>query len=219
MKQDTLDLREALADVRRAYRLILAYQRRLCDLLQTVDEALVKTGLDFQRWQPSDPDWKLPKSKKPFFRPEDWVWAFMQDYRLYCEWQDASPKKGVIRHVGIDAIADSGFNADCDGEPDPGTFEPAEKCATELRIGLWAARTKDPDWDAAWKKIELLGAWHDGEIRTVKVDGTEYRYRYLVVDIADLVDKVAVEGKLLAPLRDWLDRACTSVSSTAKSIG
>jgi hypothetical protein len=201
MSMESSDLARALCDVRRAYRLLQAYHRRLCDLLQTTDETLARQGLTFSHWEPINVA-RLPKRKSPFFRPTTWAWDFTPIYQVRCSWEKA--EKGRSRCVVIEAVADTGFNAGEDGEPDPSRFNDVEKCATELWIALYTARTDKPDWGAAWNKIEQLPDYYDGRAHTVKVGGAEHTYQYRTVNLAELVDEGAVKAKLLAFLEAWL---------------
>jgi hypothetical protein len=198
------DLTRVLSDVRRAYRLLQVYHRRLCDLLDSLHDVLAGGGLAFDRWEPMNV-WRLPKPKTPFFRPEQWAWDLTPAYQVRCAWEQAA--KGRSRRVIVEAIADTGYTASDEGEPEPSAFKDAEQCATELRVILWTARAKRADWDAAWQKVEQIADPNDGESHAVDVDGVEHTCRCLRVDVADLVDAQAVREKLLDPVEEWLVRA------------
>jgi hypothetical protein len=204
MSPSPLDLPEALANVRRAYRLVYQYQRRLCDLLQTVDESLSKSGLAFESWWPEHAS-RPAQSTTSFFQKGKWAWDLIPAYQLHCEWTESHPKGNVARLVGISAVADSGWISGDDGEPDPSRFQRTEDCATHLSVGLVTMRGKNPDWSGAgWPAISPLWARGEGSSRTVKVGGVEYTHRRILVDVAQLTDAAAVESKLLLPIRDWL---------------
>lgn len=209
MTDQTSSLATAFADVRRAYRLLHAYHRRLNDLLQFVDGQLARRSpsFAFDRWTTRHAD-RPPKSVKPFFRPEYWAWDLVPAYRVQCEWTAA--RKGHTWRVGMVAVADTGFHFSADGEPDPSTFDAVAQCASELWVGLWTATTRDPDWDRGWKKVERLTDAHDGKEHTVRVDGVDYTYEYQSVNLADLVDESAVSAKLLAPIDRWLKKRSAS---------
>lgn len=207
------DLARALCDVRRAYRLLQVYHRRLCDLLQLVDGALTAAGLEFDRWEPINV-WRLPRGKKPFFRPETWSWDLTPAYQVRCVWEQAV--KGRARRVVIEHIGDTGYTTNSEGEPDPGTFKDAGQSATELRVGLWTARAKRADWDQAWVEVHRIPDWDDGRVHAVAVEGVEHTYRHLAADIADLCDAAAVKEKLLDPIEQWLAEPMNPVSEVAR---
>ncbi|HSN99434.1 MAG TPA: hypothetical protein VLS89_14160 [Candidatus Nanopelagicales bacterium] len=195
------DLARSLADVRRAYRLVQLYHRRLCDLLQTVDDTLTRGGLEFDRWDPQNVA-RLPKAGKPFFRPEHWAWDLTPAYQVRCSWEQAT--KGQSRRVDLDLIADTGFAPTGEGEPDPGAFVDAERSATELHVGLWTARAKRAAWGEAWTRLEAFQDVFDGKPHTVDIDGVGHTFRHLRVDVADLVDAQAMKARLLDPIEQWL---------------
>jgi len=201
MNEKHLDLAEALADVRRAYRLLHAYHRRLCDLLQVTDEFLSERGLEFDHWSPLNVA-RLPNSTKPFFKPENWAWDLTPGYLVQCIWRGS--KNGTNYNIHIHAVADTGYDTSRDGEPDPCHFLPAESSKSELRIGLWRTRAKAPDWGAAWKPISRIANRKDGSEHTSKVGGDEYTHRYFDMNLAELVDEPTVRERLLLPLERWI---------------
>jgi hypothetical protein len=110
MSSTSFDLPDALANVRRAYRLLHAYHRRLCDLLQLVHESVGKAGLEFESWEPLNVA-RLPRSATPFF--ENWAWDLTPAYQVRCVWRDGhqdKTKEKLVRRVVIDAFADSGWD-------------------------------------------------------------------------------------------------------------
>lgn len=195
-------LAAALTDVRRAYRLVQTYQRRLWDLLRGVDDLLSRAGLPFVRWQPMNVN-SPPKPGTRFF-VDRWAWDFVPAYQIGCEWQQIETKKKLARRVFVMATADTGYDATSEGEPDPAGFKPAEECATMLRIGLWTAPTTSPDWDEAVRERGGENKLRAGQSHTLNVKGTKYTYMFFLLDVADLVDEVSVKVKLLQPIDAWL---------------
>ncbi len=198
MSRDALS--DTLVDVRKAYRLIHAYQRRVWDLLRVIDLSAANAGLAFKGWKPMNVN-PPPKSKTKFFVGR-WAWDFLPAYDLGCEWEKTE-KKGT-RRVYVIARADTGYDARGEGEPDASTFTPAEEGATEVRIGLWTASTATPDWRGAWQEVEAKIKRREDETYTLTVKGVTYRYRYARVNVADLVDEAAVKARVLAPIERWL---------------
>lgn len=70
------ELNNALADVRRAYRLVHAYQRRVSDLMTQVDQTLSATGLSFVQWRPLF-NKASPRTSTPFFSGGRWAWDML----------------------------------------------------------------------------------------------------------------------------------------------
>lgn len=196
-------LSAALTDVRKAYRLIHAYQQRVWDLLRVVDHTLAHAGLPFQHWQPMQ-FWSPPQKKTRFF-VERWAWDFLPAYEIGCEWQEESKAALPVRRVFVIVAADSGYDNSTQEEPDPSKFEPAEKSKTAIRIGLWTASTGAPNWGEAWAGFPADARDREDETHTGVVKNVTYTYRYLRVDVAGLVDEAAVQAKLLQPIKTWLD--------------
>jgi hypothetical protein len=200
------ELSKALVDVRNAYRLLHAYHRRLCDLLQSVDETVSKAGLRFEQWDCANV--AALASTKPFFVPYNYAWDLTPGYQIRPQWTDQPKKKAnrkdSERRVVIEAHADTGYDDSMGGEPDPTKFKPTDQVTTELRINLSTAGTSTPDWDAVTKKILAPPGMYDGQLHTINVEGVDYTYQYFEVDVAELVDDAAVKAKLLAPIEAWL---------------
>jgi hypothetical protein len=197
-------LRSALTDVRKAYRLVYAYQRRLWDLLRTLDDVLRKGGLEFHRWSPVR-FWPPPKASTPFFADRS-PWDFLPAYKLQCEWQGRDADAHTTRRVSIVATADTGGEGRSAADPDPSSFDRADDTRTDLWVDLWTASTASPNWDAAERRVDS-GKSDVGEREpfTFALGRGSYTYRCLgVVDVADLVGKEAVREKVLGPIEDWL---------------
>jgi hypothetical protein len=201
MSTQSSDLHRALSEVRRAFRLLHVYHRRLCDLLQTIDETLSRSGLAFQRWSPINVLW-LPDGTSPFFRPDKWAWDLSPSYQVLCEWKGAHGDQ--VRRVVFECVADTGYNTTGGGEPDASRFDDVERCITELRVNMWTARGTDADWGAASKEVGELPDKYDGRAHAVRVGGVDLTYARYAVDAAELVDESAVHAKLCAPLEAWL---------------
>ena len=197
------DLAAALTDVRKAYRLIHAYQQRVWDLLRTVDHTLALAGLQFQSWAPTEFD-SPPKRKTRFF-VERWAWDFLPAYNVGCEWQAKGTSAAPTRRVFVIVAADSGYKNLTQEEPDPSKFDKAELCATTIRLGLWTASVGAPNWGDAWEHLPKDAKERENETHTATGNGVTYTYRFLRINVADLVDEVAVQAKLLQPIKTWLD--------------
>lgn len=202
MNEKNNELVEALADVRRAYRLLHAYHRRVNDLFYAAHEFLGKQGAEFESWRPINV-WPLPQKSKPFFRPDTWAWDLTPAYQVECIWSRAKDK--VNHKIHVHAIADTGYDASAqEGEPNPAKFELAEKSRSEIRVGLHRTRAAKPDWSAAWNLFSVLPNRKNGDIHIVKIGKDEYAHRYFEIDLVELIDEPAVKEKLLRPLNEWI---------------
>lgn len=194
------ELAAALVDVRRAYRLLHAYHQRLQDLLHTTHDFLLGDGFEFEHWSPINVA-RLPQSTKPFFGSH-WGWDLTPGYQVQCIWRRSKNKSSHRIHVH--AIADTGYNASAEGEPNPATFESAEISRSEIRVGMYRASTTKPDWRGAWEQLSEKADRKNGDVHRVMVDKVEYAHRYFDVDLVELSDEQAVKDKLLEPIRVWI---------------
>lgn len=201
MTIDTETLAASLSDVRRAYRLVYAYQRSLWDLLAQVDRLLVAHKLEFGHWEPQSVD-PVPKRGTPFFR-SCWAWDLLPAYDLGCMWEENSRGHPRARRVYLIAKADTGYNAKGEAEPDPADFTDAAESRTTLKFGLWTAWTSKPDWKSAMASRD---GTHDMKAKGSWSDDT-YSCRWLDVDVVPLVDQAALERIVLGPLRAWLEES------------
>lgn len=201
MNDKNNELKAALEDVRRAYRLLHAYHRRVNDMFYAVHEFLEKRGAEFMSWGPLNV-WNLPQKTKPFFRPETWAWDLTPAYQIECVWHRS--QGGMHHKLHVHAIADTGFDAAGEGEPDPARFEPPETSRSEIRVGLHRTCAKQLDWGAAWKKLSADPTRKNTGVHRVKVGNDDYAYRYFAMDLVELGDEQAVKEKLLQPLDEWL---------------
>ncbi len=196
------ELAIALREVRTAFRLVYAYQRRLSDLYAEIDTVLSANSLQFDRWGPCFNN-RPPTEKTRFYARHLWAWDMLPGYAPSSEWTEKNTKGGVFRRVVIEALADTGrLSPGPASEPDPLQFDDAEKCRSILRIGLWTTTTLQPDWRQAWDRIvSTRPNW--GVRATVEINGATYTHDYMEVDLANLVIPGAVEKELLEPLKRW----------------
>lgn len=200
MNEKDDELAAALVDVRRAYRLLHAYHRRLQDLLHTTHDFLQNEGFEFEQWSPLNVA-RLPQSTKPFFGSH-WGWDLTPGYQVQCIWRRSKDK--FSHRIFLHAIADTGYKASAEGEPNPATFEAAETSRSEIRVGLYRTHTKNPDWSAAWNLLSVKADRKNGAHHVVTVGKDEYAHRYFDVDLVELSDEQAVKEKLLEPIGAWI---------------
>ena len=207
------ELSTALAEVRRAYRMLHAYHQRVGDLFKLFDKAMLdKKGLGFV-FKESGPAFHARMRKKGGkFWHRRWSWDVLPGYALYAVYHRRDPS--LLRRVIFQVIADSGYDAK-GGEPQPGEFPlSADAARSEIRLGLW--ETAAPRFDArdSWKAVErLLNAGRSAPL-SVKAGGHDYRYNYVGVDLSQIVGDSAFEKHVLEPVRDWARLPPTKEGST-----
>ena len=140
------DLDEAFQDVRRAYRLIAAYQRRALDIVDELVRQFEK--FQFYYWSPVQFAPPPRRSSDPVGR---WAWDGLPYYCFSCLYLPVGakldePKKGEWR-LKINIDADTGYSAG-DDEPDPTKFRDVTECESLLRLYGWRCEADDNvgDW-------------------------------------------------------------------------
>ena len=195
------ELKAALVDVRRAYRLLHAYHQRLQDLLRATHDFLESNNFEFKHWSPSNVV-RLPQSTKPFFVGQ-WAWDLTPSYMVQCSWNRSDNKSA--HQIYVQAIADTGYESFVGGEPNPLMFESAGTSRSEIRVGLYRTGTTKPDWGAAWHLLSGKADRTNGDVHVVTVGKDEYSHRYFDVDMVDLANEHAVKERLLDPMRAWIE--------------
>lgn len=126
-----------LETIRRAYRYVVAYERRVIDSIALVDEAL--RGRAFERYGKSrslHTEW--PSRSKVL---DKWAWDNVPNYARRFEWRRGEENTAGSCFVIVDHVADTSFeNRVLDGrggEPDP--LEDLEPAAASRSILRWIA--------------------------------------------------------------------------------
>lgn len=204
MSKRELDLPAALEDVRRAYRLVYAYQRRIQDLLTVIDRHLTKAGLPFVQWAPLF--FRAPvRSRKKFFERK-WAWDLLPAYAFWCAWETPKDSKALSRRVALSVVADTGFPEGPASEPDPDRFPGAAESRSQLQLSLFSSDAARIDWDHAWPLFAGLGdeVLYGAQDRFVEFKGARCCHRYREIELSDLADEQAVSDKLLERLSEWI---------------
>lgn len=161
------DLRQALIDVRKAYRLIWLYQRRAVDIIKLINKAF---GHKFYVWETEDSIGKMPgqKTTDPF-GDNKWIWSTLPLYRMSLLYLPPSlePNRQIMGEwmCEIFVETDTGFSENEDEtEPAPANFTPADESNTFLRLYAWYC-TQDGtlNWfDGIWNEMD--GPEQDDEV-------------------------------------------------------
>lgn len=135
------DLKSALVDVRRAYRLLWSYQRRMIDLVQ-----LIGDGFDthkFYAWASPSFDRQTNLTSTPL---KKWAWDGLPFYKVCFLFMptEASPHNPKAGDWLLEVFLDTD-NVDVQqmrGEPDASKFPDATTTASMLKLVAWKC-TKD----------------------------------------------------------------------------
>jgi hypothetical protein len=190
------ELKAALTDVRRAYRLVYAYQRRVFDLAGAIAEPLEAAGFEFEHWEPT----LFATPGKSFYKPDKWAWDFLPAYSFRSTWNRFRPSD--VRRASLTIVADTGFEKKR-AEPDPADFVPPEKALSELWLNLWRSEVTPP-WEKTVAALASAGEIADGQEHKLDVGGVACQFRRLRVDLSDLLEEATVDKRLLQPVRQWL---------------
>lgn len=217
------ELSEALVQVRRAHRIVHAYQRRMNTLHERMDGVLGPSKVTFQEWGPY---WNKRPAYGSFFQPGRWAWDMVPSMGTSTTWVDHADggKSGVA--VVVTSLADSGrWGVDTSSEPDPeeGAWPSPEAGKTVLWLEVFTtSRTPDAGafragtrwWRDVWAAMPKdTTAASTGSQRAVVQhsrsdvalpDGAAGTYVWFEVDVATLVDDAAVKRLLLEPLAGWV---------------
>ncbi|MGH6956450.1 MAG: hypothetical protein ACREEW_07265 [Caulobacteraceae bacterium] len=182
-------LREALGDVRRAYRLLWCYQDRLFDIIRAIAGEF--DSLKFYVWQPNSAA-RIDGTTNPLTRSPWFAFPMMNVSYLYRSGDDPNYAKAGDWLLDIRVISDSGFDDSNDSRltADPDDFPGIE--ATSSRINLYAfyfvGDIKGNLLRDVWNQLEWPAT--NGEVG----EPTTHSVRTLgmTFDIAELGDKDAV---------------------------
>jgi len=149
------DIETALADVRKAYRLVYLYQKRSLDIVQRIAKEF---QCEFYFWTPIQFARPCKSGTFPSYR---WVWDMlpMYDVSFLFLKVEADHDKQLLGDwmLEVRMISDSGYNHSTKGEPDPINFLDVEKSHTRIQICFYyASKENNFDW--------YYGYWNtDGE--------------------------------------------------------
>jgi hypothetical protein len=183
----------AFIDVRRAYRIIWMYQRRVLDLVSEIAE---KFDLVFYAWSPQEYDRLGRFTTDP---TKNWAWDMLPLYNtsfLYLpEGADPNRIRAGDWMLEIAVISDQGYNGKAleNGEVDASLFLPAEKTRSILGLYAWrGTKALDCNWFNSIWDSEKMDWPKDGELaenarNNIKIVGK-------VFELSSLSDYAAVEA-------------------------
>lgn len=214
-----MDLPEKLTNVRRATRLLAAYNRRLISILSLVNQALESTpklGICFVRWDPIHHK-AIGQQRTAIFGR--WGWDYVPLSYSWFQWStdgEDRPKQAGAVFVAVQHDIDA-YQKPVDGtEPDPTTFGPEEAQVSRLRV--WITALVSGSSGDTWSRIDevIEGAFDDAqqwdaarwEVPTAALSatpaGSVIRYVGWEVQMDTIASEHDVDTLLLTPLRQHL---------------
>ena len=156
MKHSQDNLAQTMLDVRRAYRLVAAYQRRALDIIHYLASQF--EGMSFYYWSPQ-PFHQMPRrASKPV--PDLWCWDGLPLYSFSVAYLPENTAHNQMKPGGwmleIHIEADNGFDFG-NREPDPARLEPAELCESQLYLCAWRCHretTVGNWWTTVWEAFD-----------------------------------------------------------------
>lgn len=138
---ETNELKAALIDVRKAYRLLYQYHRRVIDTARLVHELLAPSSA----WAGNQCSVVPMMSNRNLLTSTNWIWDATPLVGISFLWKGsvAPPRKGRPGNgsragdylVDVNFDADTEFSSRLDrGEPDPTTFGPPDTAQSTVRI-------------------------------------------------------------------------------------
>ena len=135
------ELQKALLDVRKAFRLLWLYQRRVLDIIHLITD---KFNHEFYCWAPMG---GKPPGRMTTDPTDNWAWSMLPFYQLCLLYPPSDailgqPKKGEwLLEIGIQS--DDGFPiGEEETEPDPTQFPSVETCSSILSLRGGTAKSR-----------------------------------------------------------------------------
>ena len=197
-------LSEALTDVRKAYRLVWSYQRRLLDLAKIVLGAFPEH--EFYAWRPRVGDPPPQLTGNPMQR---WAWDFLPlaevCFLFLPGGADRNAPKAGEWMVELRVRVDSGHEGyEEEGEVDPARFKRAEDSASTLWLYMWLCdEGVSKNWyNWVWQR----GPWPVVDGTSVPHPDGPFRIVGRQVDLATLPDRASLEA-MVADFRTMATQA------------
>jgi hypothetical protein len=206
---------DVLETIRRAYRYIVAYERRMLDTVRMVDEVVLAAGLERRvpyRW-----DTLYREFPSRTFAPDRWAWDGIPNYACRYQWLAGTANTAGNRWVLLDHVADTTFEADrlaSDKELDPLMPRRSDARSVIRWIHLvFAAPIDNKVYSTPWTQTlathfkrpfqEIVRS--EPTLEPVFIDTNPLKMWGHCVEIAELTGEAAIQERLLAPLKKSLE--------------
>lgn len=195
---------DALRDVRDAYRIVHAYQRRILDTMNLVGDAFPEASFYY---------WDCLNYNHPPQRSSDirkvWAWDALPMHGFSVFLTREMPESYRVKPGGwmleLSALADDAFESEGEGEPDATSFAGSDQAGTKFDLVMWRYdgnnQEKQSTWHGEWSSHDYPD--EEGVATTMADDMTAMMRSY---DLATL-NSVEAVNKAAADFR----RECREV--------
>jgi len=196
-------LASALVDVRRAYRLLWSYQRRVLDTIALVAGEF--GSLSFATWQPMH---FFPPARRSVNPAEHWAADLLPmmgaEFFYLPQGRDRSLAQAGQWMLAINVMSDSGYEVE-EPEPDPGSFAAAEECESALSLYIVKSMAERPvRWvEDLWDEME----WPETFPASVPIMPSGLRAFGMKYDLAEF----GRSADVLAAVADFKARAAADL--------
>lgn len=195
------DLRAALTDVRKAYRLVWMYNRRVMDIAKMVSESF---NVDFYAWDTNGYN-RPPKFGTNILEYSELV--TLPFYSVSFLFLGEGANNNIIRPgdwmLEIQAESDSGYLDSEEDSPKPLDLSPVEQCLTHISLyGWYATAAADANW---FFKVWVPTSWPDDDDVSKLTANPAVSVVRKTFDASDLDDGPAIE-KAVNEFRHILNR-------------
>lgn len=193
-----------MADVRRAHRLVTAYNRRLLDAVGRLTDALRDDFPQLQHVRSKSYRFSGLREKHDPTKGK-WAWDFQPLAFADLTWESATRPEAGTMFLSIRHTSDTGLPDRTGGrEPDPLRFEDASESSTLLQpVLLLPHGSLDLTWDGLYGELEehsTYEGWGDGVPHTGDIRGVGVTYGGVSLDMATLAGPEDVEARLVEPM-------------------
>jgi len=192
---ENLEMQAALVDVRKAYRLVWAYQRRLFDIVKATTDEFEDMG--FYYWQTIHTARPANSGSSPFSR---WAWDMLPMRRASFLFLNGSTERNLARKgqwmLELHLNSDTGFPVPpINSEPDAADFTPADQCSSELTICAWLCAEDAPcNWfHGVWSVTE----WPENDNEVYMSAKPPFHLFRRTFDLAGLGDRASVHAAIV----------------------
>ena len=202
-----------LATIRRAYRYVVAYERRILDAMAAIDDTVQRAGFERSKPHRWAPIYQAFPSRD--WAPDHWAWDHVPIYACRFEWLIGDKNTAGNRFVLVDHIADTAYERKRikhRSEPEPlDGLDASEDSRSILRwmVAELGAPLPGQLWNLGWndllqKQLKapleeiLLDRQPQGPVRRIVEPLTMTAW---CVELSTLSDPDALSRLFVAPLR------------------
>lgn len=199
-----------LATIRRAYRYVVAYERRVLDAITNVDKTVREAGFIPHRW------WPLYRAFPSHnWAPDRWAWDHIPCYAFRVKWHIGASNTAGNKYVLVDHVADTAFEQKRLGdsvEPDPlDGLAPETESRSILRWFTIELNAPLPDniWRLDWPillakqlNVSIADVFPNAEtLSPLRRSAGPLETAALCVDLSKMLQPQDLDEQFITPLR------------------